>query len=136
MGITRHRNHFYFVMRVPRRFAHVDPRAQVRRALFTDSERAARAKEPAIRAEFLVYWEALAAGENDDAAAAFDAIKKLAAARGFRYRPAADLAANASLDDILTRLEALVRPDGSLAPLTEGMALLGGVELPSADGKS
>ncbi|MFD1794587.1 tyrosine-type recombinase/integrase [Paracoccus aurantiacus] len=131
MGITRHRNHFYFVMRVPRRFAHIDPRAQVRRALFTDSEREAHSKEPAIRAEFLTYWKALAAGEHGDAATAFDAAKKLAAARGFRYRPAADLAADASLEEVLTRLEALIRPDGSYAPLVEGIALLGGIEPPA-----
>lgn len=131
MGITRHRNNFYFVMRVPRRFAHVDPRAQVRRALFTNSEREARAKEPSIRAEFLAYWEALAAGENNDATAAYDAARRLAAARGFSYRTAADLATNASLDDLLRRLEALIRPDGRVASSAECVALLGGVEPPT-----
>lgn len=131
MGIVKFRKHYHFVMRVPIRFAHIDPRKQVRRALFTDSEKEARAKEPAVRAEFMAYWEALAAGEDDAAAAAFDAVKRLAAARGFTYRPAADLAANASLDEILTRLEALVRPDGTFAPLVEGVALLGGAAPPA-----
>ncbi|MDO5641968.1 MAG: tyrosine-type recombinase/integrase [Paracoccus sp. (in: a-proteobacteria)] len=131
MGLTCINGWWYFVMRVPRRFAHVDGRAQVRRALHTDSERTARAKAESIRAEFLAYWEALAAGRSDDAARAFSAAKGLAASRGFAYRPAADLAATASADEILARLEALIRPDGSFASLAEATAILGAASAPA-----
>ncbi|MFV0302345.1 MAG: DUF6538 domain-containing protein [Paracoccus sp. (in: a-proteobacteria)] len=84
MGITRDRGYYYFVMRVPKRYKHIDKRSQVRRALMTDSERTARAKEPAIRAEFIAYWEALAAGGDPTAEAAFETAKHLSAARGFQ----------------------------------------------------
>lgn len=131
MGITKDRGYYYFVMRVPTRFAHVDARSQVRRALFTDSKREARAKEPTVRAGFMAYWEALAAGEADNAAAACDAARQLAAARGFAYRPNADLAETASLDELLARLEAIVTPEGTIASPVEVAALLGGAAPPA-----
>lgn len=130
MGITLDRGYWYFVKRVPKRFAHLDPRAKVTRALWTDSEREARAKAPAVEAEFMAYWEALAAGDDPAASAAFAAAKRLAAARGFAYRPAGDLAENATLAEILDRLDALARRDGGFASLTDATALLGAAEAP------
>lgn len=44
MGITLDRGYWNFVKRVPKRFAHVDPRQKITRALWTDSEREARTK--------------------------------------------------------------------------------------------
>lgn len=129
MGITKDRGYFYVVKRVPKRFAHVDPRSQVRRALHTDSEREARAKAPLVEAELMAYWEALATGQTADALAAYDAAKHLAQTRGFSYRQVANLAAG-PLDEILTRLEALTRPDDSPASVTEATAILGAVEEP------
>lgn len=128
MGITKDRGYWYFVKRVPKRFAHVDARQRVTRALWTDSEREARAKAPAVEAEFMAYWEALAAGESADAAAAYDAAKRLAQARGFPYRRAADLAAG-SVEEILSRIEALVRSGDNFNP-AESAALLGFTEAP------
>ncbi len=129
MGITLDRGWWYYVKRVPKRFAHVDPRAKVTRALWTDSEREARKKAPSVEAELFAYWEALAAGRAGDAAAAYDAAKRLAKARGFDYRAAVDLAGG-SVDDLLARLEALVRGDGSFAPVVEAEAILGAVDKP------
>ncbi|WEF23411.1 DUF6538 domain-containing protein [Paracoccus sp. S3-43] len=129
MGITKDRGYWYFVKRVPKRFAQVDPRQKVTRALWTDSEREARIKAAAVEAEVMAYWEALAVGQTDDAAAAYEAARKLAQARGFPYRPAAELAA-APIDDLLTRLEALIRSDGTFAPLAEASALLGAIDKP------
>ncbi|UFS65026.1 hypothetical protein LO749_00150 [Paracoccus denitrificans] len=129
MGITKDRGYWYFVKRVPKRFAHVDPRQKVTRALWTDSEREARIKAAAVEAEVMAYWEALVAGQADDAAAAYEAARKLAQARGFPYRPAAELAAG-TIDNLLTRLEALIRSDGTFAPLAEASALLGAMDKP------
>lgn len=129
MGITKDRGWWYYVRRVPKRFAHVDPRPRITRALFTDSESEARKKAVVVEAEIMAYWEALAAGRSQDAAAAFDAAKRLATARGFAYRPAVDLAGG-SLDEVLGRLESLVRKDGSFAPLVEAGAVLGAVDEP------
>lgn len=129
MGLMLDRGWWYYVKRVPKRFAHVDPRPKITRALFTDSETEARRKAVAVETEIFAYWEALAAGRANDAAAAYDAAKRLAAARGFAYRPQVDLAGG-PVDEILARLEALVRRDGTFAPLTEAAAILGAVEKP------
>lgn len=115
MGITKDRGYWYFVKRVPKRFAHVDPRQKITRALWTDSEREAKIKAAAVEAEIMAHWEALALGQSGDAAASYEAARKLAQARGFPYRPAAKLAAG-TVDGLLERLEALMRPDGSLGP--------------------
>lgn len=131
VGISRNRGYWYFVKRVPKRFAHVDQRVQVRRALWTDSEREARAKAPAVEAEFLAYWEALAAGRANDATAAFEAAKRFSQARGFSYLAASDLAAG-SVTEILERIEALIRDGSAPRPLTEAVALLGGADAPTA----
>lgn len=117
-------------MRVPKRFAHVDKRIQVRRPLWTDSERDARAKTPAVEAEFMAYWEALAAGRKHDAAAAYDAAKRLAIARGFSYRPAVELV-DASHDELVARLETLTGKELASSNEIEVAAVLGGAEIPS-----
>lgn len=130
MGITKDRGYWYFVKRVPKRFSHVDKRIQVRRALWTDSERDARAKAPAVEAEFMAYWEALAAGRKHDAAAAYEAAKRLAIARGFSYRPAVELA-DASLEELVARLETLTGKDIATGNDIEVSAVLGGAEVPS-----
>lgn len=131
MGITLDRGYWYFVKRVPKRYAHVDPRQKVTQALWTDSEREARAKAPAVEAEFMAYWEALAAGESRDASAAFEATRKLAKARGFAYRSAADLAAG-PLGDLLARIEALSPSGNALPAMAEAEALLGAIDVPDA----
>lgn len=129
MGITKDRGYWYFVKRVPKRFAHVDPRQKVTRALWTNSERDARIKAAAVEAEFMAYWEALAAGRSDDAVASYDAAVKLAHAHSFLYRPASDLPSG-PLESILKRIESLVRSDGSFAPPLVAAAVLGGVDEP------
>ncbi|MEM7525699.1 MAG: DUF6538 domain-containing protein [Pseudomonadota bacterium] len=74
IGIYRDRGWRYFVKRVPKPFAHVDPRSRVSMALVTESERVARARAPLIRAELMAYWEALAAGETEDAKRRYAAV--------------------------------------------------------------
>lgn len=92
MGITLDRGRWYVAKRVPKRYAALDPRGIVRIALRTDSEREAREKAPAVEAELQAYWSALEAGQSDEAAVRYKATVALAEARGFAYRPAADLA--------------------------------------------
>lgn len=127
MGITKVKGHWRFVKRVPKRFTHVDPRRRVMRSLWTDSEREARAKAPAV--EFIAFWEALAAGKSGDAAAAYGAAKQLAQSRGFAYRPAVALA-TASIDEIVARLEVLAGKVGLPGDSIEIGAILGGSDAP------
>ncbi len=128
MGIHKRGGRWHFIKRVPRRFAHVDGRTFAKVSLGTDSESEARRKAVAVEAELIAYWEALAAGRGDDAARRYEAARALAAARGFDYRPAGDLAAG-PLEDLLARLESLVR-GGKLAPDAEIDAVLGLVDRP------
>jgi uncharacterized protein DUF6538 len=97
--------------RVPKRFEHLDQRKLVRIALRTDSEAAARAKAPAVAAGLDAYWEALEAGNSAEAAAHYKATVKLAAARGFTYRPAADLLAG-DLGELVARVQAAIQATG------------------------
>lgn len=130
MGITNDRGYWYFIKRVPKRFAHIDSRVKVTRALWTSSKREAQAKAPAIEAEYMAYWEAMAAGEKNDAAAAFEAAKRLAQARGFPYRRAADLLTSGTMEEILARIESLIRDEKRLAPSIEAGAILGTTAAP------
>ena len=127
MGITLDRGYWNFVKRVPKRFAHIDPRQKVTKALWTDSEREARIKAASVEAEYTAYWEGLAAGHAHDAAAAYEAARQLAKARGYPYRPAAELA-QGPINDLLTRIEIVAGTRGSLEQVAEARALLGGVE--------
>lgn len=129
MGITLDRGYWYFVKRVPKRFAHIDPRQKVTKALWTDLEREARIKAASVEAEYTAYWEGLAAGHAHDAAAAYEAARQLAKARGYPYRPAAELA-QGPINDLLTRIEIVAGTRGSLEQVAEARALLGGVEQP------
>lgn len=130
MGITLDRGYWYFVKRVPKRFAHVDPRQKVTRALWTDSEREARIKAAAVETEIMAHWDALAAGNAGDARASYDAARRLSMSRGFSYRPLAELA-EGPINDILERLEALVTSEGQVRSIIEADALLGVLGKPS-----
>ena len=129
MGLLRRGGRWHFSMRVPRRFAHVDGREYVRASLHTDSERIARAKAAALEADFIAYWEALAAGDASDALARYEAARRLAAARGWPYRPAADLARPEALADLVARANSLASPS-HVAPAAEVAAVLGLVDPP------
>lgn len=128
MTIIRRGGTWFFKRRVPRRFAHVDPREFVRVSLHTDSEALARRKAAEVEAAVLARWEALAAGAGADVVDRYDATVRLAAARGFVYRTAAELAAG-PLEDLVARLEALAA-GGRLGAAADADALLGEVERP------
>lgn len=114
--------------RVPKRYASVEPRTFVWVSLQTDSERTAAAKADAAWASFIEGWEAKLAGDSGDAEAHFDAARKLAAARGFRYIPVAEVA-KLPIEGLLERVEAVtVRKD--VPDPQEAVALLGGARKP------
>ena len=102
-GVYERGGRWFYKRRVPRRFEALDARQPVRMA----------------------QWEALAAGNAAEARARFEAIARIAQARGYAYRPAADLAAG-DFEALVARITALVRA----GPVETGRvadALLGGV---------
>ncbi|MEN0079778.1 MAG: DUF6538 domain-containing protein [Pseudomonadota bacterium] len=106
--------------RVPRRFAALDPRGVIKFALGTSDPALAAVKAAAIDAELEAYWSALEAGAAGDAAARRAAIAALAEARGFPYRPIAELA-EGPLTAILERLaeRGEIRADAGARPALE-----------------
>lgn len=121
VGVTCDRGRYYFVLRVPKRFAGLvlgkdgAPVSQVRRALHTDSRSEALRKAAQIEAETLAEWEALAAGDQGAAAQHYQAARKIAAARGFTYRPADQIAAG-DLHELVRRLLSLKEGDRLAGP--------------------
>ncbi|WP_170561437.1 tyrosine-type recombinase/integrase [Ruegeria atlantica] len=93
MGITKDRGRYYWVKRIPKRYAgHVlgedgKPVTQVRQALHTDSEADAKVKAAQVEAARLAEWEALLVGDGQSARQYYESARKLAQARGYQYRP-------------------------------------------------
>jgi len=129
MKFTRRNGHLHFRRRVPRRFVDIEPREYVWISLHTDLEDVARRKAPAIWDEMLEAWEAKLHGDTEDAEQRFEAAKELAAIRGFRYLPSAEVA-RLPRQELFARIEKTMRPDGKL-DMAEANALLGGVPKPS-----
>ena len=107
----------------------VDPRAFVFISLNTDSLAEAEAKVPAVWAAQDALWQAMLAGRDPDIARLQAGLREVAAARGFPYAPASDLA-QAPLHDIFDRLRAIeaAAPSDRAAV---GEALIGVAELRS-----
>lgn len=120
---------YHLRKRVPLRFAAIEPRKVVWISLHTDSEKVAKAKAPAAWSEMLEAWEAMLAGQTDQADAYFEAARQLAQARGFRYLPA-ERVAKLPVENILERVEA-IRGVGGKPSAFEASALLGGAAEPA-----
>lgn len=91
----------------------MDAHSQVRQALHTDSRSEAIRKAPAIEEQLIAYWEDLLAGNDADAKSRWDTARRLAASKGFVYKPIEDLATG-PIEGLLTRLEA-ISPKGELS---------------------
>lgn len=132
MGIVNDRGRYYWVKRIPKRYAGLvrgadgQPVSQVRQALHTDSKPEAKSKAAQIEAERMAEWEAMLAGDNASARAHYEAARELAQARGFKYRPVADVAGG-DLTDILSRLTSLAEGEKLVASPTATAAVLGTV---------
>jgi integrase len=128
MSIVRRGSTFHLRKRVPGRYRRVEPRVTVWISLHTDSESVATAKAPLAWQHHIEAWEARLAGDTGDAERRFEAARELAAVRGYRYLPAAQVA-TLPREDLLARIEAVPerqeRPDRK-----EAAAILGGAAEP------
>lgn len=125
MSIMKRGGVYQLRKRVPRRYQTVDVRNEVWISLHTDFPSVAKQKADAVWANQIEAWEAKLAGDTDDAEARFAAAQELARVRGFRYLPAAKVAA-LPLESILERVEAV----DMRQPVNDAAALLGAVEEP------
>ncbi len=90
--------------RVPNAYRELDPRGTIRTALNTDSLQIARARRDALASADEKLWRALQS-ELPSALDAYEAARERAMALGFIYIPAEELAAQATMDEILSRLK-------------------------------
>jgi hypothetical protein len=58
-------------------------------------------------------WEALLAGNGDDAEARYQAARTIASSRGFRFLPAERVAA-LPIDELVERIDAAMTPEGKI----------------------
>ncbi len=128
MSIVRRASTFHLRKRVPLRYRRVEPRVTVWISLHTDSASVANQKAPVAWQHMIEAWEAKLAGDTGDAEKRFEAARELAAARGYRYLPAPQVA-SLPREELLARIEAVpVRND---APdKREAAAILGGASEP------
>lgn len=98
-------------MRVPVRYAPIEPRRFVWVVLHTDSMTHATRKGDADWAEMIEAWVSKLADDSQDAVQRFEAARNLVAMRGFRFLPA-ERVAQVPLHELRDRLEAAqVRDD-------------------------
>jgi integrase len=132
VGIVRDRGRYYWVKRVPKRFAGLvrgadgQPVTQVRQALHTDSLPEAKLKGAQVEAARLAEWEAMAAGDAGSARKHYEAARKLAQARGFPYTPMSALT-EGDVSDLMTRVLSLAENGRLTASPAATEAVLGAV---------
>ncbi|SFN53782.1 Site-specific recombinase XerD [Thioclava dalianensis] len=95
----------------------------------TDSEAIARQKAATVWQSKIEAWEAKLAGDSADAEKRFEAAKRLASARGFRFLEAPQVA-DLPLAEIVDRVEAAPETAGQFDQ-EEARAVLGGAAAPA-----
>lgn len=129
MTIKQRNKTFHLRIRVPQRYRHLHRSSHVWRSLGTDSEEQAERRAIEVREALLADWAAgKTVSDSTSAANRFRRVADLAAAKGYVYQTAAELAAG-PVEQIVRRIE-VVGETGSRATM---QALLGGVERPSAE---
>ncbi|MGG9998711.1 DUF6538 domain-containing protein [Pseudovibrio ascidiaceicola] len=106
MGYTLSRGVYYFVKRVPARYAAVEHRSRIQLSLKTKSPDVAEKKSLMVEERLIAYWEALLANKEESALEHYDAALNFAAAHGFTYLSLEDVVAT-PLDDLLSRVDVI-----------------------------
>jgi integrase len=129
MSIMKRGNNYHLRKRVPRRYQDVEERKSVWVSLHTDSFSVAQQKADAAWQHIVEGWEARLAGDTSDAEKRFEAAKKLAAVRGFRYLPV-ERVAELPQEELLARVEAVQERKDGRPDMHDANAIMGGVSSP------
>ncbi|WP_057464083.1 tyrosine-type recombinase/integrase [Pseudovibrio sp. POLY-S9] len=121
MGYSLSRGVYYFVKRVPKRYAAVEPRTRVQLSLKTKSPDVAEKKSLMVEERLIAYWEALLANNEESAQAHYDAALNFAGAHGFTYLSLEDVVVS-PIDDLLGRVDVI--PDSEV-PKKNSAAIAG-----------
>ncbi len=127
--LKQRKGRWYYVRRVPLRYAEVDKRRLIKSALKTASREVARARRDALAEADDLYWSSLAASQartsTSSAVARYRAAKARAFARGYIYTPVEELSAQNDMSEVIDRLRALESSLGTRQAVPETDALLG-----------
>ena len=120
---------YYFYRRKPKDIEHVIGSGFVRISLKTDDLEIALRRKKVVAQRTEEYWESVARfGDPERDREKYEAAVKMAQFLGYRYAPAADLAENAELRDLIDRMSAIEAAGIEKEPTV--VALAGGVKKP------
>lgn len=131
--LVRRGERWYYFRRIPKRYAVIDMRTYSKAALNTDSLTVARERRDAMADADENAWDAALAelGNNPTAEVAnacrYRSAQRRAQAIGVLFKPAEELAANATLEDIVNRVQ-IATQKGQSEVIAD--AVLGAVEEP------
>lgn len=129
LRVLKRANTYHLRKRVPRRYHGVEARKDIWISLHTDSESVAQTKAGIAWNQLIEGWEARLAGDTENSEKRFEAAKRMAEVRGFRYLDAVDVA-ELPREEFLARVDAVVGRDTE-PNLLEAAAVLGAVAKPS-----
>ena len=126
--LKQRKGRWYYVRRVPLRYADVDTRRIIKTALKTGSKEVARARRDAHAEADDLYWSSLTIGSPGSANGAlsrYRAAKARAFARGYIYTPVEEMAVQNDMTEVIDRLRVLEGSLGTRQETVETDALLG-----------
>ena len=123
MSVIKRGNQWCLRRRVPVEFQSVESRNEIWISLKTDSRRLADEKAPAVWNEQVAAWKARLSGHDVDAEKHYEAVQDLAAAKGVRYLPLAQVV-KLPIDSLLERIEVIANRIQTPDPL-DAAAVLG-----------
>ena len=131
--LVRRGERWYYFRRIPKRYAHIDARTYRKAALNTDSLTVARERRDAMADADENLWDAALSelGNNPTPEVAkvcrYRSAQRRAQAIGVLFKPAEELAANATLEDIVNRVQ-IATQKGQSEVIAD--AVLGAIEEP------
>ncbi|KZK79727.1 Tyrosine recombinase XerC [Pseudovibrio sp. Ad46] len=129
MAHTISRGMYYFVKRVPKRYASVDPRSRIQLSLKTESADVAQKKSLIIEERLVAYWEALLAEDHEGAKVHYEAAVNFAEVQGYTYLSLEEVVAE-PLGGLLNRIEVIPEGEQSKTVSVVADGLLGGADKP------
>ncbi|SDR20358.1 tyrosine-type recombinase/integrase [Pseudovibrio sp. Tun.PSC04-5.I4] len=130
MAHTISRGVYYFVKRIPGRYACVDPRSRIQLSLKTKCPEVAQKKSLIVEERLIAYWEALLAEDHEGAKTHYDAAVNFAEAQGYSYLSLEKVVAE-PLGGLLNRIEVIPDSERSKTGSVVADGLLGGAPKPA-----
>lgn len=128
MNLEKQNNIYFVRRRVPIRYRSVEARQYIKHSLKTDSRQIALVKAEEVWDNLIACWELRLEGDTEEADRRYAAARNIAARKGFKYRPAVEVA-KLPLNEILDRVEASTDKAGNIHSL-DFEALTGTIEEP------